>query len=181
MDLTVLELKQIKKQLETKEAEKAKVEQAAYDAGMTKEVESLTSQLRDVARAFYLEVWGQALDAVGVSTESELWAFDKVYYPPTLRLVPNLPQPPTDPSFAPPSSLAQPNHVPSPTLVKGKEKKKELPLPANVQVVEVEEEVVKVVQLKRKKKEKEQEKKGTKEKEPIAQLSFSLGDTQTIL
>ena len=132
MDLTVLELKQIKKQLETKEAEKAKVEQAAYDAGMTKEVESLTSQLRDVARAFYLEVWGQALNAVGVSTKSELRTPDKVYYPPTLRLAPTLPQPPTDPSSTPPSSSAQLDHVPSPTWAKGKEKKKKLPPPADV-------------------------------------------------
>ena len=39
--LTVVELKQIKKQLETKEAEKAQAKQATYDAGMTKVGESL--------------------------------------------------------------------------------------------------------------------------------------------
>ena len=35
MALTVVELKQLNKQLEAKEAEKAQAEQAAYDAGMT--------------------------------------------------------------------------------------------------------------------------------------------------
>ena len=79
--LTVVELKQTKKQLKVKEAEKSQAKQAAYDAGMTKVAKSLTAQLRDVARAFCLEVWGQALNAVGVSTESELRAPDKVYYP----------------------------------------------------------------------------------------------------
>ena len=43
MALTVVELKQIKKQMETKEAEKAKAKQAAYDASMTKIAESLTA------------------------------------------------------------------------------------------------------------------------------------------
>ena len=43
MALTVVELKQANKQLETKEKEKAEAEQAAYDAGMTKTAESLTA------------------------------------------------------------------------------------------------------------------------------------------
>lgn len=135
---------------------------------MTKVVESLTAQLRDAARAFCLEVWGQALNPARVSTESELRAPDTVYYPLILRLAPTLPQPSTNPSSAPPSSSDSPDNVPSPTLAKGKEKKKGLPPPAEVQDVETEEEVVEVAQLKRKKKEKEQEKKGTKEKEPTA-------------
>ena len=54
----MVELKQLNKQLEAKEAEKAQAEQAAYDAGMTKAVESLIAQLRDVACAFCLEFWG---------------------------------------------------------------------------------------------------------------------------
>ena len=86
--VTVVELKQRKKKLDDKAAEMAQAEQAAYDMGMTKTVESLTVQLRNVARAFCLEVWGQALNAVGVSTESELRAPDKFYYPPALRLAP---------------------------------------------------------------------------------------------
>ena len=86
--VTVVELKQTKKKLDDKAAEMAQAEQAAYDMGMTKTAESLTVQLRDVARAFCLEVWGQALNAVGVSTESELRAPDKFYYPPALRLAP---------------------------------------------------------------------------------------------
>ena len=74
---------------------------------MTKVAESLIAQLRDVARAFCLEVWGQALNAAGVSTESKFRAPDKVYHPPALCLAPTLPQPPTDPSSAPLSSLDQ--------------------------------------------------------------------------
>lgn len=54
----MVELKQLQKQLKVKDVEKAKVEQADYDSGMTKTAQSLTSQLRDVARAFCLEVWG---------------------------------------------------------------------------------------------------------------------------
>ena len=75
MALTVVELKQAKKQLENKEAKEAKksqAEQATYDAGMTKVPESLTTQLRDVAWAFCLEVWGQDLSVTRVSAESEL-------------------------------------------------------------------------------------------------------------
>ena len=180
MAFTVVELKQTKKQLEAQEAKKAQAEQATYDVSMTKVAESLTAQLRDVARAFCLEVWGQALNAAGVSTESEFWAPSQVYYPLAPRLAPTLLQPLADPSSAPLSSSAQLDPIPSPTSAKGKEKKVELPPPANVLDVETEEEVVEAAQLKRKKKEKEQEKKGTKEKEPD-QLSLRLGDTQAIL
>ena len=180
MAFTVVELKQTKKQLEAQEAKKAQAEQATYDVSMTKVAESLTAQLRDVARAFCLEVQGQALNAVGVNTESEFWAPSQVYYPLAPHLVPTLPQPPVDPSFAPLSSSAQLDLVPFPTSAKGKEKKEELSPLANVLDVETEEEVVEAAQLKRKKKEKEQEKKGTKEKEPD-QLSLRLGDTQAIL
>ena len=70
--VTVVELKQTKKKLDDKAAEMAQAEQAAYDMGMTKIAKSLTVQFRDVARAFCLEVWGQALNAAGVNTESEL-------------------------------------------------------------------------------------------------------------
>ena len=151
--------------MEAKEAEKAEAEQVAYDVGMTKAAKSLTAQLRDVAHAFCLEVWGQALNVAGVCTELELRAPDKVYYPPALRLAPTLLQPPTDPSPALPSSLDQPDTTPSPTSAKGKEKTKELPPPTEVLDVETEEEVAKAMQLKWKKKDKEQEKKGAKEKE----------------
>jgi len=84
----VVELKQANKQLETKEKEKVEAEQVAYDAGMTKTAESLTAQLRDVAHAFCLKVWGQALNVAGVDTKSKLQAPDKVYYPPALCLAP---------------------------------------------------------------------------------------------
>ena len=145
MVLTVVELKQANKQLETKEKEKAEVKQAVYNASMTKAAESLTARLKDVTHAFCLEVWGQALNATGVDTELKLQALDKVYYPLALCLAPTLPQPPTDPSSAPLSSLAQPSDAPSSTSTKGKDKKKELLAPVDV---EAEDEATEVEQLK---------------------------------
>lgn len=71
----------------------SQAEQAAYNAGMTKAAKSLTAQLRDVARAFCLEVWGQVLNAAGVDADSELRAPEKVYYPLALCLPPTLPPP----------------------------------------------------------------------------------------
>ena len=155
MALTVVELKQLNKQSEAKEAEKAQAKQAAYDEGMTKAAVSLIAQLCDVACAFCLEVWGQALNAAGVDTESELRASNKVYYPSALHLAPTLPQPLTNPSLALPSSSEQNDPNPSPTSSKGKETMKELPPPNIVVDVEAEEEVVEGVPSKRKKKEKE--------------------------
>ena len=129
----MVELKQTKKQLETKEAEKSQAELAAHDVGMTKAAESLIAQLKDVTRAFFLEVWGQALSAVGVSTESELWAPDKVYYPLALHLAPTPPQPLVDPIPIPISSLEQPAFTPSDAPNKDKEPKE----PPPVDVVDV--------------------------------------------
>ena len=129
---------------------------------MAKAAESLIAQLRDVARAFCLEVWGQALTIAGVNTKSELRAPNKVYYPPTLRLALNPPQSSANPDSAPTSSSAQPTTTPSATSTKDKEREQQVP----TNVVDMEtKEVAEVIQLKRKKKEKEQEKKGRKDKE----------------
>ena len=62
-------------------AKKAKAEQATYDVDMTKTTQSLTTQLRDVARAFCVEVWSEALNVVGITIDSELRSADRVYYP----------------------------------------------------------------------------------------------------
>ena len=104
--LAMAKTKQQQKKLEAKDEEKAKAEQAAYDASMTKTAQSLKAQLRDIAQVFFLEVWGQALTIARVSIESELKAPDKVYYPLALRLAPNPPPPATDLSST--STLAQP-------------------------------------------------------------------------
>lgn len=174
----MVELKQLQKQLEAKDAEKAKAEQVAYDASMTKTTKSLTAQLMDVAQAFCLEVWGQALTAIGVSADLELRAPDRVYYLPALRLALNSSQPSLDVSSTPTSSLAQPASTPFATPAKEKEKEQRPP----TKVVDVEtEEAAEVAQLKRKKKEKEQEKKGGKEKETLAQLNLRLRNIQPIL
>ena len=82
-----LQLKEIK----GKNAKNAKAEQIAYDAGMTKTTQSLTIQLKDVARAFCLEVWGEALNTARVSADFDLKGSDKVYYPSLLVLLLALP------------------------------------------------------------------------------------------
>ena len=73
------QIRRQQKQLKGKDVERAKAKQMAYDDGMTKTAQSLTAQLRDVARAFCLEVQGEALNAVGVDTDAELRGSDKVY------------------------------------------------------------------------------------------------------
>lgn len=141
--LAIIKTKQQYKQLEAKDVEMAKSKQVAYDAGMTKTAQSLTAQLRVIARAFYLEVWGEALNAARVN---------KVYYPSALCLAPSLTQPSADPSFA--TALAQPTTTSVATLVAEKEEDQTPPVSA----VDVDsEEVVEIGQLKRKKKEKEKE------------------------
>lgn len=95
------------KELEAKDAEKAKAEQAAYDVRMTKTTQSLAAQLRDIARAFCLEVWGEALNVTRVNANSELRGPSNIYYLPALHVAPS-PSPPmfdsTLPSSVPPPS-----------------------------------------------------------------------------
>ena len=130
----------------------AKAEQAAYDASMTKTAQNLTAQLRDVARAFCLEVWGEALNAAGVSIELELRALDKVYYPPALCLTPSLTQPSVNPSSA--AASAQSTTTSVATLMAEKQQDQAPP----VYVVDVDsKEAAEVRQLKRKKNEKKKE------------------------
>ena len=56
MALAIKQTKLQQKQLEGKDAEKAKAKHAAYDANITKTTQSLTAQLSDIGRAFCLEV-----------------------------------------------------------------------------------------------------------------------------
>lgn len=149
----------------------SQAQQVAYDTGMTKASESLIAQLRDVARAFYIEVWGQALSATRVSEDSELRAPDRIYYPPALRLASTLSQPPTDTNVAPPSSSDQPASTPS--VCPSKVKEQEQPPPDDVVEVEAQE-VTQVTQQKKKKEDKEQEKQGGKGKHTFAQHHTSL-------
>ena len=148
--------------MEAKDVEKAKAEQMAYNTGITKTAQCLTAQLQDVARAFCLGLWGQALTATGVSTESKLSAPDKVYYPPTLRLAPSPTQPAADPSFA--STSTQPTTAS--TAIPVVEKKQDQPPPLSVVDVDSKE-AVEVGLLKRKKKEKEKEKEKEKKKKGL--------------
>ena len=76
---------------------------------------SLTTQLRDVAQAFYLKVWGEAFNATGVRANSDLKGSDKVYYPLTLSTTPSSTLPSPDRSFTSsvPKSLTAPTFEPS--------------------------------------------------------------------
>lgn len=92
------------KELEGKDAERVKAEQAAYDVGMTKTAQSLIAQLWDVTQAFWLEMWGGTLNAAGVDASSGLKGTSSVYYPSTFRIAPNS-TPPMASSTPAPSKL----------------------------------------------------------------------------
>lgn len=66
---------------------------------MTKSAQSLTTQLRDVAQTFCVEVQGEVLNAAGVIANFDLKKAEKVYYPLPLRIAPALDPNPLDPSF----------------------------------------------------------------------------------
>ena len=139
--------KQQQKQLEEKDAKKAKDEQVAYDAGMTK-----TAQLKDVAQFFCAEVWSEALNTTGIEANFDLRGADKVYYPLALHLAPKTAPPPPNLTFT--SSVPKPITTPASTTFAKKEKEQQPPS----LVVEFElEEVMEVQQLRRKKNEKEKE------------------------
>ena len=144
--------KQQQRQLEAKNIEKAKAKQVAYDSSMTKTAQSLTTQLRDVARAFCHKVWDEALNATGVNVDSKLRALNKVYYPSVLRLAPNLMQPQADPSTT--STSAQ--HTTTSTITPVAKKRQHQLTPVPVMDVESEE-VSEVGKLKKKKKEREKD------------------------
>ena len=142
--------KQQQKQLEDKDCERAKAEQAAYNAGMTKTTQSLTAQLRDVAWTFCAEVWSEALNTAGVMADSDLRGANKVYYPLALCLTPSIASPPPNPSST--SSTPQ-STITSATKPASRIDKEQ---PNSTPVVELEfEEVAEVEQLNRKKKDKE--------------------------
>ena len=101
-----------------------KAEQAAYNASMTKTAQSLTTQFRDIAWAFCLEVWGKALNAARVDADAKLRGTNKVYYPPALRIAPSFAPPPLDLSST--SSASKSTTVPTPTPSAGKEKEQQL-------------------------------------------------------
>lgn len=117
---------------------------------MNKTTKSLTAKLRDVARAFCLEVQGEALNATGVDASQNLKGPSSVYYPLAFRIAP-IPTP-LVPSSTPASLTLQPLVTPSskPSV----EKEKQGP----IQVVELEvEEAEEGVQPQGKGKEKEKD------------------------
>ena len=144
--------KQQKKQLEDKDAKRAKAKQAAYDAGMIKTTQSLTAQLKDVARTFCAEVWSEFLNVAGVMADFNLRGVDKVYYPPALCLTPSTALPPPKLS----STSSMPKSTTTSTTMPTSRKDKEQPTPKPVVKLESKK-VVEVQQLKKKKKDKEKE------------------------
>ena len=95
----------------------------AYNAGMTKTAQSLTAQLRDVAGVFCLQVWGEALNAVGVDADAELRETDKVYYPLALRISPS--SAPSPPDLSSTSLALKSTTISTPTSSVGKEKEQQ--------------------------------------------------------
>lgn len=145
--LAIEKTKQQQKQLKGKDAEKAKDEQAVYDAGMTKTTQSLTAQLRDVARVFCVEVWNEALNSIRVNVDSELRESEKVYYPQPLCIAPS----PTS-AFPDPSSTSL---MPKPALISASATSSDKEEQPQSPIVELRpEEVIEVEQQKKKKKEK---------------------------
>lgn len=145
--LVLEKTKQLQKQLEEKDAKRAKVEQAVYDASITKTTQSLTAQLRDVARAFYVEVQGEAFNATRVSADFELRGANKIYYPRPLQTT-------SSPTFAfpdPSSTSSAPKLAIAPAEVVSSEIEKEQQPPSSMVELGLEE-AVEVEQLKRKKK-----------------------------
>ena len=108
----------------------------------------------------------------GVSTEPELRAPNKVYYPITLHLAPTCPQPSIDPNSASPSSSNQ--HASTPSIAPTKDKEQEQPPPPNMVDIKTEE-TIEVAQLKRKKRERERAKKEKGERK----RSFSIAPPRT--
>ena len=114
---------------------------------MTKTAQSLTAQLKDVARTFCVEVWSKALNTTGVMANSDLRGANKVYYPPALCLTPSIAPPPPNLS----STSSVPKSTTTSTTKPASRKDKEQPTSTPVVLLESEE-VTEVEQLKRKKK-----------------------------
>ena len=84
------------------EAAKA-IETAAYERGVLETKARLTVEVKVVSRDYCIETYFQALNQVGIPTDSDLKRADQVYYledikedPTTLPLPVALPLPPTE-------------------------------------------------------------------------------------
>ena len=69
------------------EAKKAKeqAEQKGYEVGVTETEKALRAEVVEVCRFYYLQVWNEALDQVGVEASSSLRRAENVYYPLAIR------------------------------------------------------------------------------------------------
>lgn len=112
---------------------------------MTKTTQSLTTQLRDVAWAFCVEVWGEALNTAGLVVDSSFKGSDKIYYPLLFASFQALPSPP---NLSSTSSVAK--STATSTTVPTSKKDKEQPAPTPITELESEE-VVEVEIVKKKK------------------------------
>lgn len=63
----------------------AKAEQARYDVGMKETEKILRDQVTEVYRTYFLQVWKEALNSVGVDVAFELRNLEKVFLSSSLK------------------------------------------------------------------------------------------------
>ena len=79
------QIKVLKKKLDDAEKAKDQAEQDGYDVGVAETEEALRAEVSEVCKAYYLQVWNEALNLARVEASSALRRAKNVYYPPTIR------------------------------------------------------------------------------------------------
>ena len=74
----------LNKKLEDAEKAKDQVEQDSYDVGVTKTEKAFRAEVSGVCKAYYLQVWNEVVNLVGVKASSALRIAKNVYYPCTI-------------------------------------------------------------------------------------------------
>ena len=75
------QIKVLKKKLDDAEKARDQAKQDGYDMGIVEIEEALKVEVLGVYRAYYLQVWNEALNLAGVEASSELRRAENVYYP----------------------------------------------------------------------------------------------------
>ena len=115
------------KKLEEAEKAKDQAEQDGYKVGVAETEETFRSEVTGVCRVYYLQVWNEALNQVGVEASSAFRRAENVYYPPAIRTSgPSSSQDDTTPNATSPTEEALSKDPPSPSNPqKGEEQAKE--------------------------------------------------------
>lgn len=85
LSITKENVKALEKELEGKNKEMKKNEQAAFDLSQVENEKALQAQLKEVCRGFYQSIYVKALNATEVDPYSKLRNPNSIIYPPTLR------------------------------------------------------------------------------------------------